>query len=117
MLGIRIDQGPLGTATRAARLGLAAGLAAFAWLLIGTGAHAETIGGALAKAYLNNPDINQQRAAVRASDEGIPTANAGYLPTISGQASYGFDSTTFSAPGQSINVGGVSVPTGGGTGT
>src|SRR5271169_589124 len=99
MLGIRIDQGPLGTATRAARLGLAAGLAAFAWLLIGTGAHAETIGGALAKAYLNNPDINQQRAAVRASDENIPKANAGYLPTISGEANAGIQSEELSHAG------------------
>ena len=42
----------------------------------------ETAGGALVKAYLNNPDINTQRAAVRVADEGVPKANAGYLPTI-----------------------------------
>ena len=53
-----------------------AGLAA-----IGAGAgSAETIGGALVKAYLTNPDINTQRAAVRQTDEGVPEANAGYLP-------------------------------------
>ena len=45
-------------------------------------ARAETIGGALIKAYLTNPDINTQRAAVRAADEGVPMANAGYLPTV-----------------------------------
>ncbi|MBV8440836.1 MAG: TolC family outer membrane protein [Hyphomicrobiales bacterium] len=43
---------------------------------------AETAGGALIKAYLNNPDINTQRAAVRVADENVPKANAGYLPTI-----------------------------------
>jgi len=56
-----------------------AGLAA-----IGGGAgSAETIGGALVKAYLTNPDINSQRAAVRQTDEGVPEANAGYLPKVS----------------------------------
>jgi len=55
-------------------------------------ARAETLGGALVKAYLNNPDINQQRAAVRASDENIPKANAGYLPTITGEADAGLQS-------------------------
>jgi outer membrane protein len=56
-----------------------AGLAA-----IGAGAgRAETIGGALIKAYLTNPDINTQRATVRQTDESVPEANAGYLPKIS----------------------------------
>jgi outer membrane protein len=50
---------------------------------------AETVGGALVKAYLNNPDINQQRAAVRAADEAVPKANAGYLPDVSAQGNVG----------------------------
>jgi outer membrane protein len=53
------------------------------------GARAETISGALTKAYLNNPDINQQRAAVRVSDENIPKANSGYLPTATAEADAG----------------------------
>ena len=57
------------------------------------GAQAETLGGALVKAYLSNPDINAQRAAVRASDEGIPKANAGYLPTVQGTANAGILNT------------------------
>jgi outer membrane protein len=81
-------------------------------------AGAETLGGALAKAYLNNPDINQQRAAVLASDENIPKANAGFLPTINGQASYGYSYTQFAAPIESVDLGGgVSLPVGGGAGT
>ena len=56
----------------------AAGLTAIS---AGTG-RAETIGGALIKAYLTNPDINTQRAAVRVADENVPKANAGYLPTV-----------------------------------
>jgi outer membrane protein len=54
--------------------------------MIGGGpGRAETVGGALVKAYLNNPDINTQRAAVRVADENVPKANAGYLPTVSAQ--------------------------------
>jgi outer membrane protein len=63
-------------------------------------AGAETLGGALAKAYLSNPDINQQRAAVRASDENIPKANAGFLPTVNGQASAGYSDNQFQTPVQ-----------------
>jgi outer membrane protein len=48
----------------------------------GGGAGAETLTGALVKAYLTNPEINTQRATVRETDEKVPTANAGYLPTI-----------------------------------
>src|SRR5579883_3685113 len=81
----------------AARSAVLAAVAVFA----AAPAVAETLAGALAKAYLNNPDINQQRAGVRASDENVPKANAGFLPTINGQASYGFSDTQFSAPGQS----------------
>ena len=70
-----------GSLLRAALLG-AVGFAA-----VGAGAvRAETIGGALIKAYLTNPDINTQRAAVRVADEGVPKANAGYLPTVEGTA-------------------------------
>jgi outer membrane protein len=66
---------------------LAFGLAAAASLTIFCGvAGAETIGGALIKAYFKNPDINQQRAAVRASDENVPKATAGYRPTVSAEA-------------------------------
>jgi outer membrane protein len=61
-------------------------LAAASLAALGVGAgRAETISGALVKAYLTSPDINAQRAAVRVADEGVPKANAGYLPTIEAQ--------------------------------
>jgi outer membrane protein len=67
-------------------------LAAASLAMIGAEAgRAETIGGALIKAYLTNPDINTQRAAVRAADEGVPEANAGYLPTITAQGNIGVE--------------------------
>ena len=53
------------------------------------GAFAETMNDALAKAYLSNPNINQQRAGVRATDEGVPKAVAGYLPTVNGEVDAG----------------------------
>jgi len=64
---------------------LAASLAA----LGASAGRAETIGGALVKAYLTNPDINTQRAAVRVADENVPKANAGYLPTVGRRAMSG----------------------------
>ena len=67
---------------RSARSAMTACGAAAIAMAIATAAPAETIGGALIKSYLNNPDINAQRAAVRASDEGMPLANSGYLPTV-----------------------------------
>ena len=45
-------------------------------------ASAETISNALARAYGYNPDLNQQRASVRAVDESMPNALAGYRPTV-----------------------------------
>lgn len=50
-------------------------------------AGAQTIGQALVQAYQNNPQLNAQRAAVRATDEGVPQALSGYRPRINVNAS------------------------------
>ena len=47
-------------------------------------AFADTLPGALAQAYVNNPTLNAQRAALRATDEGVPIALSGYRPTVKG---------------------------------
>ncbi len=52
-------------------------------------ARAETLLEALASAYANNPTLNAQRAALRATDEGVPQALGGFRPTISASASSG----------------------------
>ena len=70
---------------------------------IPTVATAETIQGALAKAYKNNPDINAARAGLRATDEGVAIAKSGYRPTISGTASV--TRTQTHVGGTSINTG------------
>jgi outer membrane protein len=51
---------------------------------------AETISGALAKAYLTSPELNAQRAAVRAADELVPRAMSGYRPSVTATADAGF---------------------------
>lgn len=48
---------------------------------------AESLAGAMAKAYANNPDLNSARAALRASDENVTIAKAGYRPQIGASAS------------------------------
>ena len=52
-------------------------------------AGADTLEGALALAYQNNPQINSQRAATRAQDEGVGIALGGYRPKLAGTASGG----------------------------
>ena len=66
---------------------LAAGLVA-----LGAGmshAGAETLEGALTRAYAGNPQLNANRAGLRATDENVPAALAGYRPTVSVAADIG----------------------------
>lgn len=46
---------------------------------------AESISGALAKAYQNNATLNAARAGVRVTNEGVPLAKSAWRPTIVGQ--------------------------------
>ena len=91
--GIGVPEGRATTFGGAAKSALRRLLfATVAIAALGAGAsRAETANGALVKAYLNNPDINTQRAAVRVADENVPKANAGYLPTVTGQANVGLE--------------------------
>src|SRR3984893_16690615 len=52
---------------------------------------AETMSGALARAYAGNPDMNQQRAGVRATDENLPRATSTWRPTDTANAQYGLN--------------------------
>ncbi|GAA4180079.1 TolC family outer membrane protein [Shinella granuli] len=47
---------------------------------------AETLAGAMAKAYENNPDLNAARAALRAIDENVTIAKSGMRPHVTGVA-------------------------------
>ncbi|MBM3532143.1 MAG: TolC family outer membrane protein [Alphaproteobacteria bacterium] len=44
--------------------------------------HAETLEEALALAYATNPTLNARRASLRATDENVPQAAAGWRPTV-----------------------------------
>ena len=73
-----------------------------------TPAHADTMEAALARAYQNNPQLNAQRAAVRATDEAVPQALSGYRPkvtaTLSGGSTY-TDELSNSVDGKKIKEG------------
>jgi len=59
-------------------------------------ASAETILGALTKAYQFNSALNSARAGARVNDEGVAIAKSGYRPTIAGQSSIDYTSRTTS---------------------
>ena len=54
---------------------------------------ADTIEAALVRAYQNNPQLNAQRATVRATDESVPQALSGYRPKVAVTASAGYQYT------------------------
>jgi len=62
---------------------------------------ADTIEAALVRAYQNNPQLNAQRAQVRATDENVPQALSGYRPRVSvtGSAGYQYTDTNTTAGG------------------
>ena len=90
-------------------LRLLAGAALVGVMLAGSQAQAETISQALSRAYASNPDLNQQRANVRAVDENIGRNSAGFRPRISGSIDAGFEYSDIRAaspatgPGGSVN--------------
>jgi outer membrane protein len=68
-------------------------------------ASAQTLDDALAQAYANNPTLQAERANLRATDEYVPTALAGWRPTVtlSGSAGYTSGNTTTLNPNTETN--------------
>jgi outer membrane protein len=58
-----------------------------------TPALADTIEAALVRSYQNNPQLNSQRASVRATDENVPQALSGYRPHVALTATAGYQYT------------------------
>ncbi|MCS0504684.1 TolC family outer membrane protein [Ancylobacter sp. GSK1Z-4-2] len=52
-------------------------------------ARSQTLEQSLSAAYMNNPTLNSQRAATRATDEYVPIALSGYRPQVFGSAYVG----------------------------
>jgi outer membrane protein len=106
-------------ASPAVLAGLIAGVAAFAAMPQRAGA--DTLNESLILAYVNNPQLNSQRAIARQVDEGVPQALSGYRPQIAGTLNAGSQylaSTTRSNPGQApaayTTLSGNNTPAGGG---
>src|SRR5262249_42449287 len=82
-----------------------AGLRASA-LMLPTAAQAETLQGALAKAYENNPTLTAARAGQRANDENVPIQKSFGLPEVGTQASYEeailIPGNAFTSPGRTF---------------
>ena len=101
MVGVRLLAG-------AAALALAT-----AWSGAATPVLADTIEAALVRAYQNNPQLNAQRASVRATDENVPQALSGYRPKVSVTASGGYqytDSTQGVTGGLAQGIHGAQAP-------
>lgn len=74
------------------RLGAVSGLAlALAAGLAPGLAQAQTLQDALVQAYQNNPQLQAERANLRATDENVPQALANWRPTVSLSASQGYN--------------------------
>src|SRR5215470_10927174 len=91
-------------------------------LLAGSPAGAETLEQALVQSYQNNPQLNAQRAAARATDENVAIALGGYRPrlTATGSLSEVYLENVAritAAPGFAKNTGENAVTTVGATGT
>src|SRR3990170_5422870 len=90
------------------RRGLGRGEARSAWLdVVSTAAlaaalclipvahcSAETLRQALTSAYQTNPKLDAERAKLRATDEDVSRAEAGYRPTVQGAADIGHQQST-----------------------
>ena len=97
-----VNRGAQSEGRRSARVMVCASLA-LAVLVAPLVAQAESLNEALASAYATNPNLEAQRAATRATDEGVPQARAGLLPQIYGEAAAGYERETISVDSNIIN--------------
>ena len=58
----------------------------------------DTLLEAMAKAYVANPQLEAERARLRAADEGVPQALSGWRPTVTAKGSAGFGHYDAKAP-------------------
>ncbi len=90
---------------RVAVMFAAAGMA----LLLAGPASAESIFGALAKAYENNANLNSARAGVRVTDEDVPIAKSGMRPVIVGRGTLSHSNTTSGQVSRTLTAGSFGV--------
>lgn len=75
---------------------------------LATGVQAETLQGALAKAYASNPTLTGARAGLQATDEGVSIQKANGRPTANVQSSYSESilkpTISFTSPQRTVNA-------------
>ncbi|WP_407153983.1 TolC family outer membrane protein [Bradyrhizobium sp. STM 3557] len=71
---------------------------------------ADTIEAALVRAYQSNPQLNAQRASVRATDEGVPQALSGYRPKVNLTATGGYQYQDIQLSPATAPIHGTTVP-------
>ena len=93
MRGVKVVTGAAAAGLLMAYVGLSSALA-------------DTIDAALVRAYQNNPQLNAQRALVRATDENVPQALSGYRPRVAVTASAGsqYTDTNTTAGGSATQI-------------
>jgi outer membrane protein len=84
---------------------LTAVLVSSSLLALANSASAETIFGAMAKAYQFNSTLNASRAGVRVTDEGVAIAKSGWRPTVAASSSINYASQA----GTRLTTGGFGV--------
>lgn len=65
-------------------------------------AAAQTLDEALAAAYANNPQLQAERANLRATDEGVPQALAGWRPQVTVGGTAGYTQGTITSPSSNL---------------
>ena len=73
-------------------------------LVVSSGLRAETMQSALGRAYTGNPQLNAQRANVRATDENVPQALSGYRPKVGVTATLGEQRTDYNGRLRSLRL-------------
>jgi len=105
---ITLARGPVASPRGLRRPGLLAGVTAGLLLAFAGSAFAQshTLQESLATAYSNNPGLQAARAQLRATDENVPTALAGWRPTVTvtGSAGTGSLSTTAFSSGRYVST-------------
>ncbi len=73
-------------------------LSLLAIVTLGQPSYGDSLKGAMAAAYINNPILQAQRASLRAIDENINQAKSGWRPSVVGTVRYGYrNSKTFAS--------------------
>jgi outer membrane protein len=74
-------------------------------------AGAQTLNEAFAAAYANNPQLQAERANLRATDEGVPQALAGWRPQVTVSGTAGYTQGSITEPSSNLFGGSASTST------